>query len=207
MVAVLVLFCQAGLPQGTLQIGFEGPPYIGAPYPQAPGTAVTLGSYSESGMLFHNAFGPEGVALVGSGYSQHPDNGSAYLHSSGGWLRFGFSSGMHFNLAALDLAESFAGAATFQVVGYKDMGVQVTTNITTDGIMDGPGGLPDFQTVGFDSRFVNLYQIDILTDGWAIDNVMLRGVPEPTGGTLIVLGALSALGWSLVRRRRPSRGG
>jgi hypothetical protein len=192
LVPVLALFCRVAdcRGQGTLQIGFESPAYPGSPYPQPPGTGEAVGAYFESGMKFYNPFGPEGVALIGSGLSGYADNGSAFLSTSGGWLRFNFTSWGPFNLLSFDLAEHWPGSVTLQVVGYKGMGMTVTNTLTTDGIMDGPGGLPDFQTFHFDSQFLGVGQVDILSSRWAIDNLMISGVPEPTAGGLMVLGVL-----------------
>jgi hypothetical protein len=210
LVPVLVLSCLVAdcRGQGTLLIGFEGPAYPGAPYPQPPGTGEAIGAYFESGMKFYNPFGPEGVALEGRGHSGYADNGTAFLSTSGGWLRFGFTSSptTWFNLLSLDLAENWPGSAVVQVVGYKGMGMTVTNTLTTDGIMDGPGGLPDFERFYFDSRFLHVSQVDILSDRWAIDNVMLSGVPEPSAASLLALGILFGLASRWARSRRSSRG-
>jgi len=191
----LVAQCAA---QGTMQFRFEG---------RAPGTWITGSEYHESGMRFWIPYGPEGVALLGAGVSWAPDNGTGHLETSGGErLRFGFTNGMHFNLASFDLAEDRMIAVPFEVVGYKDMGVMVSQSFTTDGIMDGPGGQADFQTFQFDSRFVNVYQIDIITSRWALDNLVVSGVPEPTAGGLAALGAAIAACYSWMRKRRRCEG-
>ena len=187
----LVAHCPA---QGTLQVAFGSLP---------PGTYTTGSDYSESGMRFWTPYGPEGVSRVGSGVSWAPDNGSTYLAYTGGErLRFGFTPGRAFNLMSFDLAEDWPLPISVQVVGYKDMAVTVTTSFTTDGISDGPGGQQDFQSFSFDSQFVNVYQIDIITSHWALDNVMIGGVPEPSSGGFILLGAFCWFGWSRVRRMR-----
>ena len=171
--------------QGIMQFTFEG---------QSPGTFSTISEYSESGMRFY-PYGPEGVALVGSGVSWAPDNGTGHLESSGGnGLVFSFSPLGLFSLFSFDLAEGatlFPGPVTVHVLGYKPPGAggssPVTIDLTTDGINDGPGGLQDFETFYFDSRFVDLYRVDILTDRWSLDNVVV-GIPEPSTFTLVGLG-------------------
>jgi hypothetical protein len=193
LVAALVLSwplakCQG---QGTMQFNFDGQP---------PGTWVSAGSYSESGMTFWNPYGPQGFARVGSGVSWGPDNGSAYLQTTtGANLVFGFytSPTTYFNLVSFDVAEydtSLSGPVTLHVVGYRAQHAPVVMDFTTDGINDGPGGLPDFQTLYFNSEFVQLNRVEILTDRWSIDNVVISGVPEPSTGALLLLGAACALG-------------
>ena len=167
-----------------------------------PGTWITTSDYTESGMWFVNPYGPEGMALLGAGVSGAADNGTGHLETSGGErLRFSFTNGMHFNLVSFDLAEDRTIVVPFEVIGYKSMGVTVTESFTTDGIMDGPGGQADFQTFYFDSRFANVYEIDIITSRWALDNLVVSGVPEPSAGALVLLGAVCALG------RRWGKGG
>ena len=202
--AVLAVFglaqCQG---QGTMQFTFEG---------MAPGSFGTISAYSEAGMLFWNPHGPENLVRIGSGLSGAPDNGSAYLQgSTGAWLAFSLTPVRPFGLSSMDLAEystARPGPVTLHVVGYDwhGQGITYTTDITTDGINDGTGPLQDFQTFTFDSRYANLYRVDITTDGsygFSIDNVAICGVPEPSTGALLLLGAACAFGRSRIKRRRP----
>lgn len=187
----LVVQCQG---QGTMTVRFEG-------------QTSPLGGYRESGMIFQNAFGgPEVLTLVQSGWTGYPDNGSQYLGSGGvDLLTFGFNTSptTYFNLVSLDLAELFPVPVTLQVIGYPAMSAPVTNTITTDGIMDGPGGQPDFQTFSFDASFQHLNRVQITTDQWYLDNVLISGVPEPSAGALVLLGAACAFGRSRIKRRTP----
>jgi hypothetical protein len=201
LVSALVFSGLARCPaQGTMQFTFEGQP---------PGTWVVGDSYSESGMTFWNPYGPEGLARVGSGLSGAPDNGSAYLQTTtGANLVFGFytSPTTYFNLVSFDVAEydtSLPGPVTLHVIGYRAQHAPVVMDFTTDGINDGPGGLPDFQTLYFSSEFIQLSRVEILTDRWSLDNVVISGVPEPSACALGLLAAACALGRSWIRRRRP----
>jgi hypothetical protein len=184
-----LVHCQG---QGTMTVRFEG--------------QTSNGQYSESGMLFWNAYGPEHVALLQSGWSGYPDNGSQYLGSGGVDLltfRFDTVPTTYFNLVSLDLAEGiYAGPSTLQIIGYPAMSAPVTNTITTDGIMDGPGGQPDFQTFYFGTDFQHVNRIQITTDRWCLDNVVISGVPEPSAGALVLLGAACAFGRSRIERRR-----
>jgi len=183
--------------QGTMTVAFEGQP---------PGTFGTISAYSESGMQFWNPYGPQNLARVGSGLSGAPDNGTAYLQvTTGARLAFRFTDFSLFNLVSLDLAEyatSLPGPVSLHVVGYRNDMTTAITDITTDGINDGTGPLQDFQTFHFDSTFASLYQVEILTDRFSIDNVVV-GIPEPSTGGLLLLGAACAFGRSRIKRRRP----
>jgi hypothetical protein len=191
----LALMCFAAQcpAQGTMTVGFEG--------------QTSNGQYSESGMLFWNAYGPEHLTLLQSGWSGYPDNGSQYLGSGGVDLltfRFDTVPTTYFNLVSLDLAEGiYAGPSTLQIIGYPAMSPPVTNTITTDGIMDGPGGQPDFETFYFGTDFQHVNRIQITTDRWCLDNVVISGIPEPSARGLLLLGAACAFGRSWIRRRRP----
>jgi hypothetical protein len=161
VVCCLIGRCQC---QGTMMIGFEGAPYTGAPYPQAPGTYITISSYAESEMAFANPYGQENLVLVGSGASSLPDNGTAHLQvSTGAKLSFSLTPVLPFNLVSFDAAGyglAFPSAA-LQVIGYKVqiMGppVTVTNYFSVDSLSDRrANSLPDFQTFTLDSQFVNL---------------------------------------------------
>jgi len=182
--------------QGVLQFRFDDHP---------PGYATPASTYGESGMGFWNPYGPENLILAGSGIDSLPQNGTAYLQvSTGAKLGFTLTSGMHFNLISFDAAEyvNNLGSVTLQVVGYKSMGVTVTNLFSLDEINDGTGPLQDFQTFYPDSQFLNVYRVDVLTDRWSLDNLVINGVPEPSSGALILLGTLCGLGWSWVRSKR-----
>ena len=189
-----LVHCQG---QGTMQFTFEG---------MAPGSFGTISAYSESGMQFWNPYGPQNLARVGSGLSGAPDNGTAYLQvTTGARLAFRFTDFSLFNLVSLDLAEyatSLPGPVSLHVVGYRNDMTTAITDITTDGINDGTGPLQDFQTFHFDSTFASLYQVEILTDRFSIDNVVV-GIPEPSAAGLLLLAAACAFGRSWIKRRRP----
>ena len=187
------------LGQGTMRFNFDGQP---------PGTWVVGASYSESGMTFRNPYGPEGLARVGSGLSGAPDNGTAYLQvTAGASLVFGYYSTptTYFNLVSFDVAEyntALPGPVTVHVVGYRAQHAPVVADFTTDGINDGPGGLADFQTFYFNSEFIQLSRVEILTDRWSLDNLVISGIPEPSAGALLLVAAACGLGRLWVRSRR-----
>jgi len=212
---VLALLCLATrcCGQGTMTVTFEGPAFPGATQPQPRGTFSTVTQYSESGMRFSTPYSPWDASLMGGGLSWAPENGTAYLQvPAGAALAFWFSSYVPFSLSSLDLAENTvnpAGPVTVHVVGYTYQGAVVaSTDLTTDGVNDGLGPLADFQTFTFDSRFQNLLWVEMSSSaGFSLDNVVISGIPEPSTGSLVLLGAACAFGRSWITGRRPRRNG
>ena len=124
------------------------------------------------------------------------DDGTAYLTGIGGSLTFSFTNGSIFGLVSVDLAEYstlFQEPLTVPFVGYRQDGSIVTTDFTTDGIIDGAGPLADFQTLYFDNAWTDLTRVEIPSYQWTLDNLYVS-VPEPTVGALLMLGGLLALG-------------
>jgi hypothetical protein len=191
--AVLGLLCAVAQShgQGTFTyVGFEDYPEL------PPGSAVFVQQYYESGMWFR----PLGTVGPGNGFvrtgsspaSECPDNGSAYLQASmGDSLVFSFVNNSVFNLVSVDLAEYstvFPYPATVRFVGYRQDGSTVTTDLVTDGIIDGTGPLADFQTFNFGPEFSGLTRVEIPNSGWSLDNLVVL-VPEPASGALLAVGA------------------
>ena len=182
--------------QGIIQIGFEGPP------PQPPGTDYLIQEYFEAGMSFRPIGIVEpgiGFGRVGAGDSRSPYNGStSYLRASGAdTLAFSFTNGAIFNLLSVDLAEYSTvdtEPALVRLVGYRQDGSFLITNIVTDGIMDGTGPLADFQTFLIEG-FTNLVRVEIpttsdLSAGWSLDNLVVQPIPEPASFALLLFGGL-----------------
>jgi hypothetical protein len=201
----LASMATSALGQGTLTwITFDGPP------PQPLGTAIVLQQYFEAGM----SFTPIDPNAPWSGFVRRgvptnpgwPDNGTTYLQADlTSTLKFSFSDGSFFNLVSVDLAEYstlFQSPLTVHFVGYRHDGSIVTTDFTTDGIIDGTGPLADFQTFTFDSRFTGLDRVEIPIFGWSLDNLYVV-VPEPSCLALFGLGGLFFV-VHLLRRRRSS---
>jgi len=189
MLAVFVLSASPGKcrGQGTMRFTFEAQP---------PGSSANIFEYSESGMLFT---GPHlnQLWLFGGSLSGYPDDGTGYLGvPAGSQLRFNFNPLATFSLISFDVAEydtTLPGSVALHVVGYRNDMTIVSTDFTTDGVNDGTGPLQDFQTFYLDSSFVNLGRVDILSSRFAIDNVVISGVPEPSAGALTLLGVTCML--------------
>jgi hypothetical protein len=187
-ITILILwgFVLAGCCQGTLQITFDGPPVI------APGTAVELTSYSESGMSFSPLSGSSGFSRWGAASDpRDPDNGTAFLRAAlGESIMFSMANGSVFGLSSVDLAEYstvLPSAVTVQFIGYHADGSTVASSFATDGVIDGTGPLADFQTFLFDSKdWSGLTRVEIPSSLWSLDNLVVA-VPEPSMGALLLV--------------------
>jgi hypothetical protein len=183
-----------------IRVTFDGPPA------QPPGTAKIVQQYYESGMAF-TPIDPSapwaGFVRVGSSprLAGLPDNGTAYLQAGvGSTLKLSFISGSSFSLMGVDLGEYstvFQEPETVHFVGYRYDGSIVTSDLTTDGIIDGTGPLADFETFHFGPEWNALTRVEIPTFGWSLDNLVVS-IPEPAAGALMGCGGL--LLWLLRRR-------
>lgn len=176
--------------QGTLTITFDGPPV------QPPDSQYGITSYSESGMSFTTI--PTWVGLDrnnnAGGLSGYPDDGSAYIQStSGAPVVFNFTDGSVFGLDSVDLTGYSTVVPDFDVqfVGYHPDGSTVTAEFS--------GSEINFQTFNF-TGFSDLSYVEIPTPDWSLDNLVVS-IPEPTSGTLLVIGGLMLGAWNLRRHR------
>src|ERR1051326_3605242 len=179
MKAGITVFCALSLlapacarPEERIQITFDGPPE----QPPGPGKIVT--SYTESNMSFRPILRSRGFSRYGSGDTGGgPDNGTAYVSAAlGESLMFDFSNGPVFDLVSIDVAEYSTFYQTplrVRFVGYHPDGSTVTTNFTTDGVIDGTGPLADFENFYFDQEWTNLARVEIPSYGWSLDNLVV----------------------------------
>ena len=183
--------------QGTMTITFDGQP---------PGTIWGTSVYTESGMDFWPPYGPQSLVLVGTAVSGFPDNGTAHLNvPTGGDLAFTCPAA-YFGFVSFDAAgETITSpGATLEVIGYHPMSVKVTNYFTVESVAARrANSLPDFQTFYLDSQFAHVYRVDVLAAGWSLDNLVVGGVPEPSTGALLAVGALLGVGYRRGRRRQP----
>jgi hypothetical protein len=183
----LLLPTQEGNAQGT--VTFDGPPL------QPPGSAYVVQVYHESGVWFAPIPGSDGFGRRGSNppAAFWPDNGTAYvLAGLGDSLMLGLDDGSEFGLSSVDLAEwstDYPEPVRVRFIGYKPDGSTVTTDLVTDGIIDGTGPLADFQTLYFGPEFSGLTQVRIPTSGWCLDNLIVS-IPEPGTWALLLAGGL-----------------
>jgi len=193
---ILILVCSSALTVGlsqTTTITFDGEP------PQPRGTQSGSGRYEESGTVFQQG-GRGQVSRNGGGLPLYPENGTAYLQIGGeSEVELALLSGLPFSLTSIDLAEYstvYPGPQPVFIQGYRADGQGVSTTFMLDGVIDGTGPLPDFETFAFDPTFADVTRV-LFPPGVSIDNVVFTPVPEAKTGTLIVAGlaAMIALRW------------
>jgi len=190
---VILAGAHQGHSQGTTTITFDGPPTPSNIQP-------TVTEYNELGVVFKPVPSSlsfqrwPAVNLFG------PYNGTAYIQGGrASAIEFSFANGALLNLISVDLAENTRAVTpnptTVIFLGYRLDGTTVTTNFTTDGIIDQQGPLADFQTFRFDSQFNNLTRVEIPNSGWSLDNLVLTSIiPEPSSQFLLGLGGLFLAG-------------
>jgi hypothetical protein len=161
-------------------------------------TQDTIGNAADSGSKF--------IAAPGALVPNHPPAGVA---NAG--IGFERSDAALFSVESLRVAEysqGFAFPVTVRFVGIQESAV-VEQLFSTDGLVDGPGGVPDFETVGLGPEFQNLIRFEVLGlagagaiefGGFAIDDVVYTLLPEPGTAWLLALGLACA-----IRRSRSAR--
>lgn len=189
--------------QGTFQthITFDASPQL-----PGPGQSFFVQQYFEAGMWFRplGTVGPgNGFSRSGGGRAGFPDNGTAFLAAAlGDSLVFSFTNGAIFDMISVGLAEFSVTvtSTTVRFVGYRFDGSVVTSELTMDGLIDGPGGFADFQTFNFSPEFSGLSRVEISTIGWSLDNLVVA-IPEPSAVALFVAGGVFLWVAKLVRRQ------
>jgi hypothetical protein len=167
-------------------------------YPIRPGQGVLVTNCSEDGFTFTPINSGEQFSLSGGGRLAFPENGSAYILQGAFTSLAATRNGSKvFGLHSVDLSEFstlYDFPRTVQFVGYRSDGTVVTTDFTTDGLIDGTGPTPDFQAFHFDNRFSNLLRFEVPTDTYALDNLVYF-IPEPSTGALMFVGLIIACNW------------
>src|ERR1051325_9008492 len=167
------------LGQGTMQVTFEGPPFL------APGTGVVETNYYEAGMSFRPVPGSFGFSRWGPPTDpRDPNNGTSFIRGAlGDSLTFAFTNASSFNAVSIDLAgySSVVPDATIQFIGYRADGSIVTTRVDRHGIT--------FETYFFGREFSDLTRVEIPTASapWSLDNLVVS-IPEPSALTSLLIG-------------------
>jgi hypothetical protein len=190
----IVALPSLSLGQGTIMIGFDGPPRI------PPGSGVLVQSYSEAGMSF-TPINPnsQGFGRVYETNANAPDpyNGTVYLQApQGSTLRFSFAGGSSlFGLISAEVAGYSTVVPAFSIpfIGYRPDGSTVQTNFSGGGI--------NFRAVYFGPEFSGLSRVEIPTYAWSLDNLVVS-IPEPNTGALLTTGVLAL---TLRRLKSPRR--
>jgi hypothetical protein len=119
---------------------------------------------------------PYRLARNGGGISSSPENGTAYLQTMfGGSLECYALNGSPFSLISVELAEYslFFTSPTVTFNGLKADGTTVSATFTLDGVIDGTGPITDFQPCLFGTNFSNLVKIEVPTEGYSLDNLVV----------------------------------
>lgn len=180
----------------------------------APGGETLQASATSGGFLFTS---PSNHIHRANQAGSFADSGSTNLmiHDNGGQNANNAltmaNGGSAFSISSVSLAEGFVnfGAALVHVVGNLSGGGTVTVDFTLDGIIDGVGGVNDFQTFNFGGGWTDLVSVTFSGVGgtanehaFAVDDINVNAavnVPEPAMLGLMALG-LAGLGFT--RRKK-----
>lgn len=141
------------------------------------------------------------------------------------------AEGGDFRITSVDAAELFPfpfladGAALISYLGLADGAVVTSGSFLLDQLVDGPGGVDDFERFVLPGTLVDTFVFTGVgslsgNDGFTLDNLVVELVdgggpdpdpdpdpePVPEPGT-VALGALGIIGMSLARRRTAGRAG
>jgi len=154
-------------------------------------------SHAEAGMVIQTTAEPPGyaynpIARVNRAVSP---NGTSYARYFGSYAQYGEyvtlgrEDGSAFGLLAVDLKDPLVPIPYPVPVlfrGFKEDGAVVEQTFV-------PLNRLQFETFTFEPSFASgLTRVDILSDYWAMDNLVW--IPEPAAGSLLVLGLLALAG-------------
>lgn len=135
-------------------------------------------SVAADGLLFTNS---RGTLCPADGTGPNSvSNGTLFSNDVQG-LRVEKLNGTVFTPLEIDVAEYSRSVKDPHVefVGHKADGTTVTVQAPLDGVADGPGGAPDFQTFTFPSSFANIVRLEVPTGRWSFDNFVFSTVAPP----------------------------
>lgn len=156
---------------------------------------LSLANYEENGVIFTGSFSQYSMEIPGN--SNNGSTGAIRfpLLSS---VRIQLSDGAAFSLNSVDLAEyNNAVTGIQQTVEFRGLtsgNATVSQSFIIDGLMDGAGGINDFETVSFSSEFTQLVHVDISSDMFSMDNLKINEIPIPAAAWLFLSGILGMAG-------------
>lgn len=186
-------------------IDFEGAPGSGNPIYDAGSGPLVLGDFEFASNHFHTIDDDIGRLAANDSrvYIGHEGSGL------GDVITMTRTDGGAFDVYGLDGAElwvgddpSFPNATYIRVTGYFQGGGSVTDYLLLDGLLDGPGGIDDFETFSL-AGFTNLIAFEMNGADPSLNESFSFGVDDirliPSAGTLALLGLG---GLTAMRRRR-----
>ncbi len=137
-----------------------------------PGINRSITEWTENELVFTSG----GMGLHGKDRSIQPSNGTAYLTPGNKshpltWIRATCEGAIR--LLSADIAEysTVYWEPMVVFIGHKSAGGTITNTFALDGLLDGPGGIVDFQSVTFSEAFRDLAAVEIPHPGLSLDNV------------------------------------
>ncbi len=185
--------------------------------PLAPGAVLSF-----DGPLFViSSFAPTEIADGVACAPNCPDNGTKYQKTDTSGVGGGISvqgsldipdcapDCNRFDLLSIDVAEpTQSSGPVWVIITPLSTGTPVppAVGFTTDGVADGPGGAPDFETVTLPGDWRDLEQVVVISGtpgvGFAIDNLITEPATVPalgSWGLLALAGAIAGAAWRFSR--------
>lgn len=102
------------------------------------------------------------------------------------------------SVALAEYSQVFPVPKDITFIGIASDGSEMSVTFTTDGIITGPDAIDDFEIFYFPASFRSLTRLEVSTGTFAMDDLVLLPVPEPSSALLLSLG----VSWVLGRRQR-----